>query len=413
MSKRARSLRWLVLALAFVAAPARAQEPGSELTVYLLTMGVGDFIYERFGHNAILIRDAANGTDLAYNWGMFDSDQPGFLGTFLKGRMMYWMQPIPLDRTLEAYQSLNRSVWAQELNLTPAQKKSVQTFVEWNARDENKFYRYDYYRDNCSTRVRDVLDLALAGNLKTQMQQPAGTTYRSETTRLMLTDLPILAGMNLAMGPLIDEPLTHWTQSFIPMRLQESLRTMKVRGASGQLEPLVRTEYTLFQADRQEPPATAPNLLPWYLMAGLLIAAVFVLLGTRSWQWTRVVFGLLAASWSLAIGLLGVLLAGLWAFTDHAVTFNNENVLQANVFSLVLFVALIGMALNLRKARSLAVWSSVIIAGLAVLGLVVQVLPGLDQANAGIIALLLPTHVALAWVILTRHRKPHLPAPIS
>src|SRR5687768_5124125 len=164
---------------------APAGEPGSELTVYLLTIGQGDEVWELFGHNAIWIKDRSDGSDITYNWGMFDFAQPNFLGRFLTGNTQYWMEGIPLESMLQAYTQRNRSLLAQELNLTPAQRLSLKESLEENARPENKFYRYDYYRDNCSTRLRDMLDRALGGQLQTATTTRITTeTFRSHTQRL-------------------------------------------------------------------------------------------------------------------------------------------------------------------------------------------------------------------------------------
>src|SRR6266481_2359191 len=132
-------------------------EPGSNLTVYLLTFGWGDIVWERFGHNAILIKDRAHGTDMTYNWCMFDFNQPNFVWRFVTGDTRYWMEPIDYNSMVTYYKQHNRSILAQELNLNPAQRLKLQQFVQWNALPQNKFYRYDYYRDNCSTRLRDAI----------------------------------------------------------------------------------------------------------------------------------------------------------------------------------------------------------------------------------------------------------------
>src|SRR3954451_8025969 len=89
-------------------------EPGSNLTVYLLTFGWGDEVWERFGHNAIWIKDRALGTDTTYNWGMFDFNQPHFLRRFLTGDTRYWMEGIGLDPMLQYYKKQDRSILAQE-----------------------------------------------------------------------------------------------------------------------------------------------------------------------------------------------------------------------------------------------------------------------------------------------------------
>ncbi|HEX3533073.1 MAG TPA: DUF4105 domain-containing protein, partial [Gemmatimonadaceae bacterium] len=119
-----------------------SNEPGANLTVYLLTLGWGNEVWERFGHNAIWIKDRTRGTDITYNWGMFSFDEPHFLARFLTGDTRYWMQAFDLDTMLAEYKRRNRSVLAQELNLTPAQRLKLQQFVQWNEQPQNKFYRY-------------------------------------------------------------------------------------------------------------------------------------------------------------------------------------------------------------------------------------------------------------------------------
>ena len=162
-------------------AVAPAPVPGSELRISVLTMGVGAASWERFGHNAIVVEDGRQGTATAYNYGMFSFRSENFLLRFVQGRMLYWMAGYDANDVVASYRRAGRSVWEQELNLTPAQRVAFRDFLEWNARPENKFYRYDYYRDNCSTRVRDAVDSILGGAFKAQMQDPAEGTWRFHT----------------------------------------------------------------------------------------------------------------------------------------------------------------------------------------------------------------------------------------
>ncbi|MEP7227561.1 MAG: DUF4105 domain-containing protein, partial [Gemmatimonadales bacterium] len=120
--------------------------PPESLTVYLMTMGPGKAVWERFGHNAIWIHDPVQGTDKAYNYGLFDLRQENFLVRFLQGRMWYWMQGFPAQSYVELYRRANRSVWVQELEMPPKARRELQGFLEWNERPENRFYHYDYYR---------------------------------------------------------------------------------------------------------------------------------------------------------------------------------------------------------------------------------------------------------------------------
>ncbi|HEY7568285.1 MAG TPA: DUF4105 domain-containing protein, partial [Gemmatimonadaceae bacterium] len=124
-----------------------APPDSAALGVWLMTMGPGDAVWERFGHNAIRIRDERTGDDRVYNWGMFSLEQSGFILQFLRGRMRYWMASEDAALTVEAYRQHNRSVTIQELNLTGAQKVALYAFVQRTELPENRFYDYDYFRD--------------------------------------------------------------------------------------------------------------------------------------------------------------------------------------------------------------------------------------------------------------------------
>ena len=184
-----------------------AASPDTVLTVYLMTMGPGRQVWERFGHNAIWIHDPVHGTDQTYNYGLFDFHQQNFLLRFVQGRMWYWMRGYPAQSYVESYRRANRSVWVQELEIPPAARRELQRFLEWNELPENRFYHYDYYRDNCSTRVRDALDRALGGAIRgATAELPSGKTYRFHTQRLTTNDPPIYTGLCSRWGSRLTVP---------------------------------------------------------------------------------------------------------------------------------------------------------------------------------------------------------------
>ena len=385
---------------AAAAQPPAAAEPGSELTIYLVTMGPGDAVWERFGHNALWVHDAATGQDLAYNYGMFDFDEPGYMRNFIRGRLNYWVQPVDAGAMVQAYAAANRSVWVQELNLTPAQRLELKRFLEWNSLPENRTYRYDYYRDNCSTRVRDAIDMVLGGRLRQVLDAEAsGMTYRAHTRRLVADDLPVFYGLEVAMTSVIDEPLSLWAESFLPMELMENVRRVTVTDAEGREAPLVKAETLLFEASRPALPEGVPKRVPASLAAGTLLGAALVLSGRGAARRrsARAAFVLLATVWAVVTGVLGALLTFLWLGTDHWVTYGNENLLQANPLSLAL-VVLLPLAMTRPGARAATAlrWTSAAVALLSIAGFVLQVLPGFDQVNGEIIALALPVHLGLA-----------------
>jgi hypothetical protein len=416
-----RRLASSLLAGALLLAPAVAQgagqspEPGSELRVYLMTMGPGALVWERFGHNAIWIHDPATPPDTAYNYGLFDFRQENFLLRFIRGQMWYWMGGFPAEPYLRTYVRDNRSVWLQELNLTPAARLELREFLRWNERPEHRFYHYDYYDDNCSTRVRDALDRVLGGAIKSQTQGlPTGTTYRFHTQRLTANDPPIFTGLLLALGPGVDRPISAWEEMFLPLALREHARRVVVPGPGGSRVPLVAGERTLFQSTAAQPPAVPPAWLPWYLLLGAGIGGAAALLGAAAARRSvggRVGLGLLAMIWGVVGGLGGAVLAVLWGLTDHVMAYRNENLLQLNPLLLGLPV-LVPLALSRgRAAARWARWLSLTLVGLSAAGFVLQALPGLDQVNGSIIALFLPIHGGLALGLRLATRPAPAPVP--
>ncbi|HZD06195.1 MAG TPA: DUF4105 domain-containing protein, partial [Longimicrobiales bacterium] len=323
--------------------PQGARAPaGSSLRIYLLTAGPGDAVWERFGHNALRIVDEAAGTDVSWNWGLFSFDQEGFVLRLLRGTMLYWMGGFPTEATLQEYRATDRAVWAQELDLTPAEKEAVQASVLESYRPENRYYRYDYYRDNCSTRIRDILDAALGGRIRAATRRPTATTYRWHTRRL-LRDVPwAYAGIELVLGNRADEPITGWQEMFIPMKLRSHLSGLTVE-RDGSEVPLVKEERLLLPSDRGPVPDAPPFRLPVFLVVGLLWGGLVLLLGraAAAGAWLpRAGLVLVAGLWSVVAALAGLVLLGAWAFTDHVFWGWNENVLQVDPLSAGLVVGL-------------------------------------------------------------------------
>lgn len=385
------------VAAAAAAGDAADSLPGSELDVYVMTMGQGDLLWERFGHNALGIRDRRSGTDLVYNWGMFSFDQPGFLPRFLRGEMRYWMAPFDAVQTLMAYQQVNRSVTIQWLALSAPQKDSIRRLVEWNARDENKFYRYDYYRDNCSTRVRDALDQVLGGVIRRTTEAQATTmTYRDHSLRLMDGMFWTRTGIDLGLGTPTDRPISRWEAMFVPMEMQRALRDIRIADASGALVPLVRAEEELFVAPRAPERMDVPGLARGALLLGVAVAALFLALGFRTPG--RAASLLVTISWSAVIGVLGLLLALLWTVTQHVAAYANQNLFFVQPLWL-LAAFLLPFVRRGRGGRALLLLSVRIGAILTVIGAIVAVTP-IGQASGAIAAFTTPVNLAVYVLVL-------------
>ncbi|WP_420129840.1 DUF4105 domain-containing protein [Longimicrobium sp.] len=402
-----RILLALAVALGLAAAPARAQTPPAApdtgLTVTLLTMGQGDLVWEKFGHNALWIHDAAAGTDRVYNYGMFDFNSPGYWGRFMKGNWLYELGVHDLRQTIFNYEYFHRAIWAQQLNLTPAQERQLQAFLETNALPQNRQYLYDYYRDNCSTRIRDALDRVIGGRLRAATADSmTETTYRWHSERLIVEDEPSYVGLAAGLGPAADRKINAWEEMFLPFKVQEQIRAIRVPDASGQEVPLVAREWTLLEAQgraeerREPPPAT-----PFFMVTAVAIVSIIVLTGMAAHRsaLARMAYAAVSTLWLLFAGTAGVLLIALWAFTNHQIAYRNENLLQLSPLALPLVVLVPCLAYGARWAARPAWLLAAAVAALSVLGFVMQILPGLDQRNAQIITVALPVNLALAWTV--------------
>ena len=384
-------------AVATQRAPRDSVELGAELAISLVTVGPGAEVWELFGHNAIWVQDTVSGTGTMYNYGIFDFQSESFLLRFIQGRMLYRVQGFPPD--LSPYTRANRSVWIQDLNLTPSQRNELRDFLEWNDLPENRNYRYDYYRDNCSTRVRDALDLVLRGQIQSQTDRfAAGTTYRFHTQRLSTNEVPVYTGLLIALGLPVDRSLTLWEEMFLPTSLQQHLREVTVVGPDGSAHPLVTAERTMYESTAPPPAEVPPAWGLRYLLVGILLAAVLLWLGIKApkSRIAYVAFSGAGTLWALVVGILGTVLLGLWVVTDHTAAYWNENLFIFNPLALVLGVTLPLAAFGSAGSKPLARRFALATALFAVFGFVLQPLPWLDQINGQLYALVVLPHIAVA-----------------
>jgi hypothetical protein len=400
-----------VLAAALVllgfAVPAHAQTPGATMRISVLTFGPGDAVFERFGHNALRVQDSATGLDLAYNWGMFSFDEPNFLTRFLSGDTRYWVEAFPTPDLLAYYAGQDRESIEQELALTPAQRAEIAALVAENALEANKYYRYDYFLDNCSTRLRDVLDQVLGGSLKGRFT-PLRTawTFRSESVRLTTPDGLAQAGIDIALGPRADVPMTAWESMFIPMRLRDYLREVTVPLADGRTEPFVRDERVLYRARRAAEPETRRGLTigAWGPVLGawmLILAPVSVASRRRS----RIPAAVMAVLFYAVTGLLGLLLAGMWVGSAHVFWYNNWNLLLLSPLGLAAAVPAGLAVLRGALSKRTSILLGIVVGGAALAALLA---PFTAQRMGGPLLLFLPAHLGLA-IAIWRHTRP-LPA---
>ena len=315
----------------------RASKKPDRYTISLLTFGPGDHPFLKFGHNAIRVQDRKKGRDQVYNFGTFEFESETLIQDFLKGRLIYWVSVDDLKVALAPYEQDGRSAVQMELNLSRKQEAQLARTLKTVALPENRYYRYDYYRDNCSTRIRDLIDEVSGGSLREVSLSAADLNWREHTLRLTQDDVPVALGLHILLGPETDKPRTIWEEMFLPPILERTLEQATIRRRRGDREielPLVKKTKVLLRprVQRASPPLSPPTWWPTGLLIGSLIGAgAFGLSwgarGAKSRRTRRVlvtclwivafVVGFITAFFSLAFLVL-------WT-TDHQIAYANHN----------------------------------------------------------------------------------------
>jgi len=393
----------LILLLALCIAPlARAgivDAPAANLEISLMTYGPGDIYWERFGHDALEVRDTVSGESIAFNYGVFDFDQKGFLLNFARGIMAYRMDAETTQSDIDFYAGEGRYIRRQRLALDDAQKEHLRRFLLWNIRPENAGYRYDYYSDNCTTRVRDALDDALGGALSAQwMGKPGGMTFREQTARLMSNQPWLMLGMDLGLGPFADQPMTAWKEAFLPMTLEEGLRHVDVAG-----RPLIAEDTLLVPARLAPPPEQAPDLRWPLLIAGLLLALPLSLPALTRRAGARALFVAAGTLFTVFAGIAGLFMLGLWTLTLHRSAWGNFNLLAFSPFALLIVPGIWRLRVAGRPVSKLASRVTALSFAACVIALLLHLWPDFPQRNLPWLLFALPCWAALTWSFCRRH----------
>lgn len=376
-------LSLLALVLVLTAIPGRAQE------AWLVTYGPGAAVEERFGHNAIWIRDSDRGVDRIYNFGFFDFDQEGFYTDYAMGRMVYFAAAQPPAAEFEHYRARDRSIRTQRLNLPADRIVALYRVLERAVHPEHRDFRYDYFFNNCSNRVRDVLDGALDGALeRAAAGRPAEQNFRGHTRRLIEQAPFLYLGIHAGLGRLADAPRTVWDEMFLPEVVAREVSGLEIPGPDGAPVPLVSGETWLYQSRRFNPPTRPGNAWGVFALAGVA-SAVLILLplwaGTRPGAWRLAPLRI----WLALSFLAGAVLLFLWLVTEHQAAWRNENLLLLNPLLLGLWSG--------RRSAPARVCAAGVMAGL-VAALALKAFPH-AQWNYDLMLWLIPAQVAAvgAW----------------
>jgi hypothetical protein len=306
------------------------QSFGPNTEVSLITMGPGSDLYSKFGHSAIRLNDPDQNLDIAYNYGTFDFNTPNFYPKFVRGKLDYILSVDPTKPLLRYYLRTGREVIEQQLLLSPSEVQHLADFLAENYKPENRTYQYDFFYDNCATRIRDVLE-DIRPSLQFEEHESSNKVYRDLLIEKLQGDPLILLGINLILGPVTDRAIDVRGEMFLPTYLMNNLELTK----SG--EPVLVGPKNILAPDNFKihaaPMWKQPALYVWLILLILLIGGN----SQGIFRVSKMVSMVLITLVSLCFGLFSF----MWLFTEHSTTHGNLNLLWANpIFIYLLWKAL-------------------------------------------------------------------------
>jgi hypothetical protein len=374
-------------------------------TVKMAVYGPSDEIFIWWGHAALIVEDV-NGAAFTYDWGVFDYPGDDFLAAFLQDKVRYRSAKSYTQFDMKPYFDEDRDIVVYTLDLDDAGKEKIIRYAEENILPENCWYAYDDFTDNCSTRIRDLIDMGTDGQLREWAEGEKGRfTLRQHVRRFMMFHPWIDWYTGFLMGRTLDRTITAWDEMFLPVELGRHMRGFTYTGQDGQTRNLVTHTALLNQSKNRQPVLNAPSGgLARSFCVGLFVALFFVLIvraGVKYSAVSRVASGILQSMVGLFLGLTGlaILLAPVFAGNDYLA--HNNNILFINpLFLAAVPLGIIaaaskrpGSVLKVEKALRI-LWAYLFCAALA--ALLLNALPSLRQENQSAIAFVLP--VALAFM---------------
>lgn len=303
-----------------------AQTDSSHLRISLLTCGTGPEPWETFGHSAIRITDSLAGTDDVYNYGTFNGYDEHFLIKFTRGKLLYYLSYYPYIQFLNEYVQSNRSVSEQVFNISGQDKIAIYNFLIRNARDENKYYKYDFFYDNCATRIRDIFP-SVFGNAflyPNVLPEDKRLTFRNIINQYFYRVHWQRFGVNIVLGSPIDKVMSNKDIMFLPDFLESGLA-----GATLNQHKIASPKTLIIDGLPAASAGVNEPLIVTFIFSLLTIVSLLIPSLHR--------LGSVMSFLNLFItGVVGCFLLVMWFATNHQACANNFNLLWALPTNIIL-----------------------------------------------------------------------------
>lgn len=319
----------------FLAMFSFAQNDSAKLQISVITCSPGNELYSIFGHTALRIIDSTNGSDMIYNYGTFDFEDPNFLIKFTRGKLDYFLSQEYSANFFASYQFEGRTITEQVLNLSTQQKNKIQLALIQNLSGNNKYYKYDFLFDNCTTRIRDILKNNAAFSCNVRLVK-SNSTFRNMLYQYLDSGGMSWGklGIDFLLGSKIDRVVTIEESTFLPDYLMFAIDSFNTNHQ--------------FISSRKSYPSTSlitssKNNQPLFLFGVILLIVILLYFLYRT-KAQKILY-IISSSLVLITGLLGLLLLFMWFGTDHKSCANNYNLLWA------LPTNIIGFFLIIKKSK--------------------------------------------------------------
>jgi hypothetical protein len=313
----------LLFSALFFVQHASAQITSCQTRISVLTCAPGEDLYATFGHTAIRVIDSVHHSDYVFNYGTFNFDDPDFYTKFVRGKLDYALSVAPYNEFIPEYIAEKRTIYEQELNLTCEQKLAVTNALINNLQGKNRYYKYDFLFDNCTTRVRDIIFHNIQSAEVKNKLTPKGTTFRNMLYEYLDKGGKPWSklGIDLLLGSKIDKPVDIKQSMFLPEYLMKGVDSAMIKDSIH----LAGYHTVLLQE-------TPPDTASWKyepLLISIIISILIIALSFINTNWAKFAVKIADSFLLYTTGLVGILLVFMWFGTDHIVCRNNYNIFWA------------------------------------------------------------------------------------
>jgi len=404
---------FLLLPIMIYAAPVpwgTGQSKAEDLRFKLVTFGIGDDIPSYWGHIGLVVEDVRLHETKIYNFGLF-SFGDDFVYRFLKGELIFSAGAGSLPAYLSYYRNQKREIRILDLNIPLKNRIRLAEKLAWNALPENRDYVYDHYWDNCSTRLRDLLNEAFEGQLLKASDRTSRMNLREHTRRYTSRNPFLDMLLMYLMNDDIDKPIRIWDDMFLPDELETNLLELNYEDADSSLQNAVSGLMVIYKPEREAVPSLPPVHWPWALLSGILAALAGSLL--VRWMYlkesssAKILTGTYNLLLGLVLGIPGLALGYFALFSHHTLAWYNENLFLANPFTFLLIFASVALLFNSKNSRKWLTYLWLIQAAGGILAILIKILPVFDQDNFLVMAFILPINLGMAagWLLFSKKRN--------